>query len=1421
MINKKSSEEVVFGRGNDTVTDKRTVVQPAIQSNSIELESHLAKSRLGDQNSIVFLINYYCNRSDHASALTFYRLLNRYDENILKKYFYSFTKVPLSKAMMNYLIDLIVKGSKEASSLLRNLAIEQKLNFLTHSDKKQLFSILFGQNISYFNEQYADVLFVDGEYEKAKELYEQIIDNGSLISYKNIADIYYYHAKEKNYEKAFECYSLCNTVSALYCLGKMFEYGHGVKKNLDDAYNCYMDCVANGLDDAKVNLIAILLNQTEKFYNPKQAFDFAVQTADRSMTSNFYLGYCYLKGIGTSADNRKAFTYLLRASASKVPIHLEYLADCYLLGIGIVKDVQKALDIYAKLPINKLLNSKLFRCYNELGDDAMAFTYLNKIVEEDASDDVQLVTLAKYYLKGEVVEVNRDKACSYLKLAIENGNDDALYLLAQEYLQGGVEENKKQALVWFEELAEKDLYDAIDFLFNYYKNSNKDLAYKYAVQLEKYQDPAVIEYLAKNSLAVNADEINLVEAFKFNKKLADSGDKSVHRLMGDFYFQGLSVDRNLDEAFSYYNSAADENDADALYAIGNIHENGVDVEKDYAKAYKYYVEAVKQGSVDAQLALANFNERGIYVPMNLEAAFEIYRQLSIVNGYATYKVGEFLENGRGCSKNCAKAIVEYTKALEQGEFYSAIKLAKLYEEGLGVKKDLSKAFNYYKQIASHNCEAQLNIAKYYHQGLHVKKDLGEAIKFYELACINNPEAKKILGDIYFSDELGFTDYTKAVRFYESALTSRGHNTFFGLGNCYYSGLGVPQNYSKAFNMYFIAKRYGDINGEYGLGKCYYYGNGTVQNYDEAFKCFLSAAESGIIDSYSQLGECYEYGYGVEKDILKAIEYYKICVDKSIEAKFKLGEMYLDGIHCDKDVVLGLKYLNETADVHHIGALLKLANYYKSEGSNKSLAKAFTYFKSAALGGSIEGKKEFGLAYYFGSGISKNQKQAIDIFRDDLFKNDSQIQYYIGTYTKSTNTSVDEIKSAIDCLEFAASNEYRDAIFDLANLYFDGVIVNQDLEKSFYYYSKLKDETDKDVLFRLAYFYNKGISCKRDRKKAFEIYEKLSGEGDVDSANSLGELYYNKGEYDKAFEIFNSIASSNEKGAIYNLALCYLYGHGTTVDTKNALKKLESLAKSGYHHALNKIGEIYFEGELYKQNYAKAIKYFNQAEENGSEKALINLANCYLRGYGVSIDSKEAYNIYVKGCEKNYSEAINKLGEMHEAGNSVFQDLEKAYTYYVQSSDLGNDIASKNLGKMYYRGIFVEKDIKKAYDYFVESHENNVVEATAYLALCYFNGDNVDVNYFKAFELFNLSKEFPMSVNKIGECYEMGYGVDKDLTLAFKCYNEVSEVYVDARFNLARMYENESNMELSLKNYEKAAAFGHSGAKEALQRLKNK
>ena len=87
----------------------------------------------------------------------------------------------------------------------------------------------------------------------------------------------------------------------------------------------------------------------------------------------------------------------------------------------------------------------------------------------------------------------------------------------------------------------------------------------------------------------------------------------------------------------------------------------------------------------------------------------------------------------------------------QGNVDAQIRMAKRYENGDGVEKDINKALDYYRQLGDQgNAEAQLHLGDVYSKGLGVDKDEKEAMEWYRKAAeAGNADGQYNLGSCYY------------------------------------------------------------------------------------------------------------------------------------------------------------------------------------------------------------------------------------------------------------------------------------------------------------------------------------------------------------------------------------------------------------------------------------------------------------------------------------------------------------------------------------------------------------------------------------------------------------------------------------------------------------------------------------------------
>ena len=87
------------------------------------------------------------------------------------------------------------------------------------------------------------------------------------------------------------------------------------------------------------------------------------------------------------------------------------------------------------------------------------------------------------------------------------------------------------------------------------------------------------------------------------------------------------------------------------------------------------------------------------------------------------------------------------------------------------------------------------------------------------------------------------------------------------------------------------------------------------------KLLQFAAERGFPEAQIKLGEMYLHGHRVEKDIEKALWYFREAAEPGHqEAQFALGSIYLHGQDVGKDVDEATYWIGTAAQQGHLGAL---------------------------------------------------------------------------------------------------------------------------------------------------------------------------------------------------------------------------------------------------------------------------------------------------------------------------------------------------------------------------------------------------------------------------------------------------------------------------------------------------------------------
>ena len=128
------------------------------------------------------------------------------------------------------------------------------------------------------------------------------------------------------------------------------------------------------------------------------------------------------------------------------------------------------------------------------------------------------------------------------------------------------------------------------------------------------------------------------------------------------------------------------------------------------------------------------------------------------------------------------------------------------------------------------------------------------------------------------------------------------------------------------------------------------------------------------------------------------------------------------------------------------------------------------------------------------------------------------------------------------------------------------------------------------------------------------------------------------------------------------------------DYEIAFNEFQSLSEAGNAEAQNKLAMMYQRGIGIPQDPAEALKWYRRAADDGYTFAQYNLGAMYQKGVCIQQDSPEALKWYRKAAEQGVTEAQYNLGIMYFSGDGIPKDVIHAYTWVDVAALGGNESA---------------------------------------------------------------------------------------------------------------------------------------------------
>ncbi|KAG2553219.1 hypothetical protein PVAP13_9KG434300 [Panicum virgatum] len=289
-----------------------------------------------------------------------------------------------------------------------------------------------------------------------------------------------------------------------------------------------------------------------------------------------------------------------------------------------------------------------------------------------------------------------------------------------------------------------DLQSKMAIAYSYFRQEMYEEAVKLYAELAEAaltsslisKEPPVIEPIRlhsgteENKEALRKSRGEDDEDFQITEYQAQRGNSAAMYKLGLLYYYGLrGLRRDYVKAFHWFSKAVEKGDTRAMELLGEIYARGAGVERNYSEAYKWLALAAKQQHYSAYNGLGYLYVKGYGVEKkNLTKARE-YFKLAADNKEAGghYNLGVLYLKGIGVKRDIMEACNHLLQAVNAGQPKAIYQVAKLFQKGIGLKKNLHMATMLYKSVAERGPWSSLSR---WALESYLKGDVGKALLLY-------------------------------------------------------------------------------------------------------------------------------------------------------------------------------------------------------------------------------------------------------------------------------------------------------------------------------------------------------------------------------------------------------------------------------------------------------------------------------------------------------------------------------------------------------------------------------------------------------------------------------------------------------------------------------------------------------------------
>lgn len=490
-------------------------------------------------------------------------------------------------------------------------------------------------------------------------------------------------------------------------------------------------------------------------------------------------------------------------------------------------------------------------------------------------------------------------------------------------------------------------------------------------------------------------------------------------------------------------------------------------------------------------------------------------------------------------------------------------------------------------------------------------------------------------------------------------------------------------------------------------------------YLQAYQILSPLSDSGNYNATAEIADMHLNGNGAQYDPERAIKLHMLAAEhKVIKSINALGNIYLLGLGTGVDKARAVKYFDSAASLGDCNTALTLAEWYSS-----------------------------------GKYVAKDSKKAFS--------------YYL-----------------------LAAKKSPEAMFATAECYTNGIGVKRDSIKAYTYYFKSAKFGYNPAVLKAAECLIEGRGVSQNTEKAKELLAKITMSGNPKADILQARIYEKAGNYPVAFKLYHHAQELGDLTAKLKTADYYFNGFGVLKNTKRAAGIYKSLALCGNLEAGKKYAICCMLATSGAEDLNVAYSYLKDVTSKTNDaEAWLYLGSLYNNKAFSNFNTLKAEDSYLTALKLGNKRAAYKLGKMHFYGEARHNSFRRSYEYFKLSASVDCLGAYHYIALQSYYGIGIPQDLCEAFKMAYRAVNSGYEKSENLLGLCYYRGDGVTANDQKAYKLFVSASRAnnPPAVNNTAICCLLGKGIAQDVPRAIKLLSNNENDKICA-YTLGQCYE---------------------------------